>query len=133
MGSGDDEVQNLLGEGDNDTAGQGEKAVGPLGGVVALEREAHLDDAPPKKDEAHRADEAKDEGGQVVDHGERIAPGARGKGGHGAAPQQGEDHDHGAVPAEAPLDLTRHREALGGAAGALLDVLVVHETFPPFL
>ena len=39
-----DKGQNLLGKGDNDAARQGQEAVGTLGGVVALEGEAHLDD-----------------------------------------------------------------------------------------
>ena len=39
-----DKGQNLLGKSDNDAARQGQEAVGTLGGVVALEGEAHLDD-----------------------------------------------------------------------------------------
>ena len=32
-----DQIQDLLGEGDHNTAGQGQEAVGPLGGIMALE------------------------------------------------------------------------------------------------
>ena len=68
-----DKGQNLLGKSDNDAARQGQEAVGTLGGVVALEGEAHLDDAPAQQDQAHGPDQAEDERGQVVDDGERVA------------------------------------------------------------
>ena len=47
-----DKGQNLLGKGNDNAARQGQEAVGTLGGVVALEREAHLDDAPAQQDQA---------------------------------------------------------------------------------
>ena len=37
-----DQVEDLLGEGDHDAACYGEHAVGSLGGIMALERQAHL-------------------------------------------------------------------------------------------
>ena len=40
--SGRDEVEDLLGKGHDQAARQGEKALGTLGGVMALEGEAHL-------------------------------------------------------------------------------------------
>ena len=49
-------------KGDNDTARQSEKAVGTLGRVVRLERQTDLHDAPAQQDQAHRTDEAEDEG-----------------------------------------------------------------------
>ena len=41
--------QNLLRKGYNNAARKGEEAVGPLGRVVALEGEAHLNDAPAQR------------------------------------------------------------------------------------
>lgn len=43
---GRDEVEDLLGKGHDQAARQGEKALGTLGGVMALEGEAHLHHAP---------------------------------------------------------------------------------------
>ena len=40
--SGRDEVEDLLGKGHDQTACQGEKTLGTLGGVMALEGDAHL-------------------------------------------------------------------------------------------
>ena len=101
-----DKGQNLLGKSDNDAARQGQEAVGTLGGVVALEGEAHLDDAPAQQDQAHGADQAEDERGQVVDNGEGVAAsGGGGKGRHGAAAHQGHGRHQGAVVAEALFHL----------------------------
>ena len=61
-----DEVQDFLGKGDNDTASEGQEPVGALAGVVALERKADLDDAPPEKDDADSPDQAKDKGAEMV-------------------------------------------------------------------
>ena len=60
------QVQNLLGEGDDDTTGKGQEPVGSLGRVVRLKGHAHLHDAESQKDEAYSPDESKDECGQVV-------------------------------------------------------------------
>ena len=40
------EGQNLLGEGDDDAAGQSQEAVGTLAGIVGLEGKTHLNNAP---------------------------------------------------------------------------------------
>ena len=58
--SGCNEVEDLLGKGDHQAARQGEKTLGTLGGVMALEGEAHLHHAPAKEDEADGPDEGKD-------------------------------------------------------------------------
>ena len=80
---------------------------------MALEGEAHLDDAPAQQDQAHGADQAEDERGQVVDNGEGVAAsGGGGKGRHGAAAHQGHGRHQGAVPAVAPLHLVGHGQAV---------------------
>ena len=108
-----DKGQNLLGKGDDDTTRQGQKAVGTLGGVVALEGEAHLDDAPAQQDQAHSADQAENELGQVVDDGERVAArSGRGKGRHGEAAHQGHRSHPGAVVAVAALHLVGHGQTV---------------------
>ena len=56
-----DKGQNLLGKRNDNAARQGQEAVGTLGRVVALEGEAHLDDAPAQQDQAHGPDQAEDE------------------------------------------------------------------------
>ena len=61
-----DKGQNLLGKGDDNAARQGQESVGTLGRVMALEGEAHLDDAPAQQNQAHGADQAEDEVGQVA-------------------------------------------------------------------
>ena len=48
------------------------EAVGPLGGVVTLEGEAHLNDAPAQQDQAHCPDQTENELRQIVDHFQRI-------------------------------------------------------------
>ena len=54
-------------------ARQCEKALGALGGVMALEGEAHLHHAPAQQDEAHRPDEGKDESrSEIAHHGQRV-------------------------------------------------------------
>ena len=77
MRSSGDQSQDLLGEGDHDAAGQSQKTVGALGGIMAGEGQTHLDDAPAQQDQTYGADQAKDEIRQVVDDRDGIA---RGKG-----------------------------------------------------
>ena len=72
-------------EGDDDAAGEGEKAVGALRGVVTLEREADLHDAPAEQDDADRADEPEHKRAQIVDDRKRIA---RCEGGNGEAAEK---------------------------------------------
>ena len=64
--------QDLLGEEDDNAACQGQEALAPLGGVVALNGKAHLDHAPGNEDDAHSFDQAEDEGGKVVNGGDGI-------------------------------------------------------------
>ena len=52
----DNQIQNLLCKSYNDAAGQSEKAVASLARVVALQRQAHLHNAPAEQDNPHRAD-----------------------------------------------------------------------------
>ena len=73
--SGRDEVEDLLGKGHDQAARQGEKTLGTLGGVMALEGEAHLHHAPAQQNQADGADQGKDEGGEIVHYRQRIAGG----------------------------------------------------------
>ena len=52
-----DEGEDLLSEGDDDTACHRQHTVGALGGIVALEGQAHLQDAEAQQDEANGADQ----------------------------------------------------------------------------
>ncbi len=56
-----DESEDLLGEGDHNAACHGEHTVGALGGIVALEGQAHLQDAEAQQDEANGADQRENE------------------------------------------------------------------------
>ena len=67
-----DEGEDLLCKGDHDAAGNGEHAVGPLGGVVALEGQAQLEDAEAQQDEADGPDEGKNEVAQICHNRQRI-------------------------------------------------------------
>ena len=73
--SGRDEVEDLLGKGHDQAARQGEKALGTLGGVMALEGETHLHHAPAQQNQADGADQGKDESGEIVHYRQRIAGG----------------------------------------------------------
>ena len=64
--SASDEGEDLPGEGDHDAARDGEHTVGPLGGVVALEGQAQLEDAEAQQDQADGPDQGKDELTQVL-------------------------------------------------------------------
>ena len=75
----DDKGQNLFCKSYDNAARQGEKTVGTLGRVVALEGKAHLDDAPAQQDQAHGPNQTKDELRQVVDNGERVAASSGGQ------------------------------------------------------
>ena len=54
-----DEGEDLLSKGNDDTACHRQHAVGALGGVMALERQAHLQNTEAQQDEANGADERK--------------------------------------------------------------------------
>ena len=47
-----DKGEDLLSKGDHDTTGDGEHAIGPLGGVMALEGQAQLEDTEAQQDQA---------------------------------------------------------------------------------
>ena len=52
-----DEGEDLLSEGDDDTACHRQHTVGALGGVMALERQAHLQNTEAQQDEANGANQ----------------------------------------------------------------------------
>lgn len=70
--SASDESEDLLGEGNDDAACHRQHTVGALGGIVALEGQAHLQDAEAQQDEANGADQRENEIRQVVDHRQRV-------------------------------------------------------------
>ena len=61
-----DHIQNLLREGDDDPAGQGQKPIGALRRIVGFQRESDLHDAKPQQDQSDGSDQAEDEGRQIV-------------------------------------------------------------------
>ena len=52
-----DQGENLLGKGDDNAARHGEHAIGALGGIVALEGQAYLQNTEAQQDEANGADQ----------------------------------------------------------------------------
>ena len=100
----DDQVQDLLGEGDDDAASQRQKTLRALAGVMALEGEAHLHDAPAQQDEAHSADDGEDKGVQIVHHLQRVAGLGKGRHGKTAHPQH-QRHENGKRSATLPSQL----------------------------
>lgn len=76
---------------------------------MALEGEAHLNDAPAQQDQAHRPDQAEDELDKLLTTS-RGSSAAKAR--HGAAAQQGRSHYQRAVAAEALFHLTGHGEPL---------------------
>lgn len=52
-----DQSKNFLGKGNDNAARHSEHAVGPLGRIMALEGQAHLQDAEAQQDKANGADE----------------------------------------------------------------------------
>ena len=54
------EGEDLFCKGDHDAAGNSEHAVGPLGGVVALEGQAQLEYAEAQQNQAHCPDQRKE-------------------------------------------------------------------------
>ena len=84
--SGRDEVEDLLGKGHDQAARKGEKTLGTLGGVMALEGEAHLHHAPAQQDQSDGADQGKDKAGKVIHYAKGIA-GSEYRGGKAAGAQ----------------------------------------------
>ena len=99
-----DKVKDFLREGDDDAAGKGQKAVGTLRRVVALERETDLHNAPAEQDKTDGADESEDEVGQVVDYGNGVTCG---KCRHAHAEHQCQTEHRRRIEAEASLYLAR--------------------------
>ena len=66
-------IQDLFCKGDNDPAGQGQKTIRPLAGIMRLHRQAHLHDAKSQQDQSNGSDQAEDEIGQVIDCLDRIS------------------------------------------------------------
>ena len=77
-----DEIQDLTRKRDDDTACNGQKTVGTLRSVVALECKADLHDAEREQDDTDGADQPEDEFGQIVDDGDRIGRVREGGGSH---------------------------------------------------
>ena len=75
----DNQVEDFLGEGNHEAACQGEKALGTLGGIMALERETNLYNAPTQQNHTDCTDEGKDKVGKIVHHPQRIAAGGKGR------------------------------------------------------
>ena len=104
--------QDFLGEGDDDAAGQSQEAIGTLTGIVGLEGEAHLHDAPAQQDQADGTDQAEDELTEVIDHSQRIAAGGRNGDRQSAGGADGQ-HRQG-IAAEAPLNPAGDGDTCGG-------------------
>ena len=116
-----DQGQNFLGEGDDDAACQSEEAVGTLRGIVGLQGQTNLDNAPAQQDQTDGADEAEDEGGQVVDYLQGVS--GCGEGRHGHAHDYRHSQDAGGVHAEAALYLVGGLQLIGGLVLVLLEDL----------
>ena len=67
-----DQSEDLLGKGDHDTSADRKHAVGALGGIVALERQSHLQDTEAQQNQADGADQGKDKIRKIVDDGQWI-------------------------------------------------------------
>src|SRR5699024_8736224 len=85
----DDQVQDLFCKGDDDTAGKRQEALAALAGIMALQRQAHLNDAPAQQDQTDGTDDGEDEGTEVVDNGQRITVGKHRRGGTADQNQRG--------------------------------------------
>ena len=126
--SASDEGEDLTGKGDHDTAGDGEHTVGPLGGVVALEGQAQLEDAEAQQDQADGPDQGKDEVAQVLHDLEGIVrrEGGDDHNGHG----QHQTGEEGVGPLGAALNLLLALQGVQGLLGFLHDL---HSQWSPFL
>ena len=125
-----DKVQNLLGEGDDDTTGQSQEAIASLGRVMGLQGKAHLDNAPAQQNEAHGPNQAEDKGTQIVDHGQGIVGGV---GGHGQTQDHGTGEYGAAVAAETFADGFGHGQAVRSPTGGGMNEVVdnVFHKLPP--
>ena len=60
--------QDLLGEGDHDTACDGQHTVGTLRGVMRFQRQTELKHTEAKQDDTYGTDQSEDEIAEVIDH-----------------------------------------------------------------
>ena len=129
--SASDEGEDLTGKGDHDTAGDGEHTVGALGGVVALEGQAQLEDAEAKQDQADGPDQGENELAQVLHDLQGIVRG-----------ESGDDHDghrhhqagkDGVGPLGAALNLLLALQGVQGLLGGLGLLDDLHRLQSPFL
>ena len=67
-----DKGKDFLRKGDNDTTSEGQKAVGSLRRIVALERKTDLYDTEAKQDQTDGTDESENEIAQVVHNRESV-------------------------------------------------------------
>lgn len=129
--SASDEGEDLTGKGDHDTAGDGEHTVGPLGGVVALEGQAQLEDAEAQQDQADGPDQGKDELTQVLHDLQGIVrrEGGDDHDGHG----QHQTGEEGVGPLGAALNLLLALQGVQGLLGGLGLLENLHRFQSPFL
>ena len=121
MNLADDQVEDLLGKGDDDTARKGQETVRSLRRIVGLQGQTDLHDAEAQQDKPDGTDQTEDKGGQVIDNGNGVA-------GSKSRDRSTEDecrtHNSGAVNAEALLDLAGHRQLGGVLVGFLKEPLI---------
>lgn len=117
MNLADNEVEDLLGEGDNDTTRKSQEAVGSLRGIVGLERKTDLHNTEAEQDKTDGSDQPEDKAGQIVDDRNGVAGSERR---NGSAEDECRTHNDGAVDAEAFSDLAGHRQLSGMLLGVLL-------------
>ena len=121
MNLADDQVENLLGKGDDDTACESQETVRSLRGVVGLQGQTNLHDTEAQQDKSDGTDQTENKGGQVVDNGNGVA-------GSKSCDRSTEDerrpNNGGAVNAEALLDLAGHRQLGGVLVGFLKEPLI---------
>ena len=130
-----DKGEDLLSKGNDNAARDGQHTVGPLGGVVALEGQAKLEDAEAQQDQADGPDQGKDEVAQIGHNLQGIA--ARSGSGEG-----GDDHDghgqhqtgeDGVSPLGAALNLLLALQGVQGLLGGLGLLENLHRFQSPFL
>ena len=67
-----DEGQDLLGEGDHDTAGNGQHTIGTLRRVMRFQRQTELKHTEAEQDDTYGSDQSEDEFAEFVDDLDRI-------------------------------------------------------------
>lgn len=96
--------QDLLGEGDHQSAEQAEEALGTLAGIMRLDAHTHLDNAPAQDDDTYGLDDVENEVGQTADDSQRIR--TSGHSGHRA---KGNSHHRQSPGKVAPSGTAVHR------------------------